>query len=60
MDTTGAGDAFCGVLAAWLAAGHPLPGALRAASVAGALACTRPGAQAALPTRAQITAALNT
>ncbi len=59
VDTTGAGDTFCGALTAWLAAGHALPDALRAAGVAGALACTRLGAQAAMPTRAEIEAALS-
>jgi len=58
VDTTGAGDTFCGVLAAWLSDGAALPEALRAANVAGALACTRLGAQAAMPTRAEIEAAL--
>ena len=58
LDTTGAGDTFCGVLAAWLSGGAALPQALRAANVAGALACTKLGAQAAMPTRAEIEAAL--
>ncbi|GAA5532500.1 ribokinase [Deinococcus aluminii] len=58
VDTTGAGDTFCGVLTAWLAQGHPLPTALHAAGVAAALACTRPGAQDAMPDRAEIAAAL--
>nr|WP_221269534.1 ribokinase [Deinococcus budaensis] len=58
LDTTGAGDTFCGVLAAGLVAGQPLADALHAAGVAGALACTRPGAQDAMPTRAEIRAAL--
>ncbi|ALW89367.1 ribokinase [Deinococcus actinosclerus] len=57
-DTTGAGDTFCGVLAARLAAGDPLPAALRAAGVAGALACTRPGAQDAMPRWAEVQAVL--
>lgn len=52
VDTTGAGDTFCGVLAAWLAQGHPLREALYAAGVSAALACTRPGAQDAMPDRA--------
>ena len=51
VDTTGAGDAWCGVLAAALDRGLPLPAALRRASAAGALACTRPGA--AMPRRAE-------
>ncbi|GAA5512237.1 ribokinase [Deinococcus carri] len=58
VDTTGAGDTFCGVLTAWLAAGQPLPEALGAAGVAAALACTRPGAQDAMPDRGAIAAAL--
>ena len=57
LDTTGAGDTFCGVLAAWLSGGAALPEALEAANVAGALACTKLGAQAAMPTRAEIEAA---
>jgi ribokinase len=54
VDTTGAGDTFVGVLAAWLARGVSLPGALRAATVGAALACTQPGAQPGMPTRAAI------
>lgn len=44
VDTTGAGDAWCGVLAAGLARGMPLPAAMARASAAAAIACTRPGA----------------
>jgi ribokinase len=44
-DTTGAGDAFCGALAARLAAGDPPRAAMRAAARAGAAAVRRPGAQ---------------
>jgi ribokinase len=50
VDTTGAGDTFCGVLAAALARGDDLPEAVRLASAAGALAVTRPGAQESVPT----------
>lgn len=56
VDTTGAGDAWCGVLAAALDRGLPLPEAMRRASAAGALACTRPGA--AMPRRAETDALL--
>ncbi len=49
VDTVGAGDAFCGTLAAALDMDMPLPRALRRASVAGALACLEPGAMPALP-----------
>lgn len=56
VDTTGAGDTFCGVLAAALAQGRDLPEAAKRASAAGALAVTRPGAQAAVPTAAEVDA----
>jgi ribokinase len=49
VDTTGAGDAFCGVLAAGLAAGRDLHAAVRAAAAAGALAAAAPGAVPSLP-----------
>jgi ribokinase len=56
VDTTGAGDAWCGVLAAALGRGLPMEAALRRASAAAALACTRPGA--AMPTAAETDALL--
>jgi len=59
IDTTGAGDAFCGALSAWLAAGEPLREAVTAGVVAGSLAVTREGAQASLPTRSEIVAAIH-
>jgi ribokinase len=57
VDTTGAGDTFCGVLAAQLAAGADLPAAARLASAAGALATTKHGAQPAIPTAAEVAGA---
>jgi len=48
-DTTGAGDAFCGALAACLAEGRSLSDAVRFACAAGALACTVRGAQPSFP-----------
>lgn len=68
MDTTAAGDAFVGGLLAWLAdrgadaANLPallaertlIDGALRQAAAAGALAVTRHGAFAAMPSRAEL------
>jgi ribokinase len=54
LDTTGAGDTFCGVLVAALGRGEALAQALRAASAASAIACTRLGAQASVPTREDV------
>lgn len=54
VDATGAGDAFCGTLAAEIAFGTSTPHAIRIANAAGALATTVLGAQAAASTRAQI------
>jgi ribokinase len=51
VDTTGAGDAFTGVLAAWLAEGKPLDAAIEAANAAGALAVTAAGARGGMPHR---------
>lgn len=58
VDTTAAGDAFVGVLAATLDRGGDFRAAVRRAVVAGALACTKRGAQPSLPTRIEIDAAL--
>lgn len=49
VDTVGAGDTFCGYFAAALDQGKDLQTALERASVAGALACLKPGAQTAIP-----------
>lgn len=57
VDTTGAGDAFCGALAGALDRGAAWPRALAEGVAGGALACTAPGAQPALP-RATAIAAL--
>jgi ribokinase len=54
VDTTAAGDAFCGGLADALAAGAALEDAARWAVRVAAAACTRPGAQASLPTRTEV------
>lgn len=50
LDTTGAGDTFCGTLVAHLAQGRSLDQAIRTASAAAALACTTLGAQSSIPT----------
>jgi len=58
VDTTAAGDVFCGVLVAALGGGATLPEALRRASAGGALACTIAGAFPSIPTRSQVDALL--
>lgn len=54
VDTTGAGDCFCGALASALAAGEPLADAVRYAVTAAALSTTGPGARGALPDDAAV------
>lgn len=54
VDTVGAGDTFCGYLAAGIDAGIGFPDALRRAAVAGSLACLKPGAQPAIPFAAEV------
>ena len=54
VDTTGAGDAFCGSLAAALAAGHELNDACLRALAGGALATTTHGAVPSLPSQDEI------
>ncbi|HWL44177.1 MAG TPA: ribokinase [Ilumatobacter sp.] len=59
VDTTGAGDAFCGSLCARLAAGDDLAAAVKWAAVAGALATTVSGAVPGQPTADAIRDALD-
>jgi ribokinase len=54
VDTTAAGDTFCGALAVALGERSDLETALRFASAAAALSVTRLGAQPSIPTRAEI------
>lgn len=54
LDTTAAGDTFCGTLVAHLGRGETLARALRTASAAAALACTASGAQSSIPTAAAV------
>jgi len=60
VDTTAAGDTFCGALVAALAAGSGFAAALRRACAASALACTRPGAQTSVPSHAEVERLLHT
>ena len=60
VDTTAAGDVFSGSLAAQLAAGRPLPDAVRWASAAAALSVTRSGAQPSIPSRNRVERFLRT
>lgn len=56
VDTTAAGDAFVGALAAEVAAGADFFAATTTAVAAGSLAVTRPGAQPSLPRRPDVDA----
>jgi ribokinase len=55
VDSTGAGDTFCGAFCAALCNGRNTDEALRYASAAAALACTHPGAQSSIPQAADVT-----
>ena len=59
LDTTAAGDTFCGALVAAISQGDALAQALRRACAAAALACTRMGAQPSIPLRAEVDAFLD-
>ncbi|MBS6417335.1 MAG: ribokinase [Olsenella uli] len=54
VDTTGAGDAYLGELAAHLAFGGSIVDGMRYATAAAALCCTKVGAQDAMPTWDQV------
>lgn len=54
VDTTAAGDTFCGTLVAALSRDVALADALQEANAAGALACTVLGAQTSIPTFAEV------
>jgi sulfofructose kinase len=54
VDSTGAGDAFHGAYAYYLAKGLPFEQILRLASAAGAIACTKQGAWPAVATHQEL------
>jgi ribokinase len=54
VDSTGAGDTFSGVLAAWLASGSDLSASTVAANCAAGLSVTQHGARGGMPSRAAI------
>ena len=56
VDTVGAGDTFCGYLAAGLDAGLPLRAAIARAAQAASLACLKRGAQPSIPTAEEVDA----
>lgn len=58
VDSSGAGDAFIGSMACYLAAGHTLEGAVAKASAVAALSVTRPGTQSSFPSRDEVDAFL--
>ncbi len=58
VDTTAAGDVFCGALAVALVEGRALRDAVRFANAASAISVTRTGAQPSIPMRAAIDAFL--
>ena len=54
IDTTGAGDAFAGILAAYLARGYDLAEAIALAQVGAALSTCKFGTSPSMPTQAEI------
>lgn len=58
IDTTGAGDAFCGSLAYFLAAGQPIRRAMASANAVAAASVQKRGTQTSFPQRETLPAAL--
>ncbi len=54
VDTTAAGDTFCGALCVALAEGHTIDEAVLFGNLVASLTVTRAGAQNAIPTRAEV------
>ncbi len=53
-DTTAAGDTFTGFFIGGLLSGKPVPEAMKEASAAAAIACSRPGAAPSIPTPGEV------
>lgn len=58
VDTTAAGDTFCGALCVGLTEGMPLSDAVKFANCAASISVTRKGAQQSVPARAEVDAAM--
>ncbi len=54
IDCVGAGDSFCGYFAAMIERGEQMGETLKIASIAGSIACTKYGAQPAIPYFAEV------
>ncbi len=54
IDTTGAGDVFCGAFCVYIAEGHSITDAVKFATSASSLVITRIGAQCAIPYRHEV------
>lgn len=54
VDTTGAGDTFCGAFAAAIAEGQSLSKSIRFGNIAAALSVRKKGAQAGMPNRQEV------
>ncbi len=54
VDTTGAGDVFCGAFSVYLSKRHSLTEAVEFANAAAAIAVTRIGAQSAIPYKTEV------
>ena len=59
VDRAGAEDAYCGTLTACLQTGMPLPRAMKRASIAASLACTKKGGMTSIPFLADIDKRIN-
>ncbi|GJL85230.1 MAG: ribokinase [Micavibrio sp.] len=59
IDHSGAEDSYSGTLAACIQAGLPLPRAMKRASIAASLTCTKKGVQSAFPTLDDIDKRIN-